>query len=123
MSKYKRTRVKFYVLIDPRTNFVFYLGWDKSPDLSRHIRSCFSLRTRIDQYIFSCLLDRVDIDLFHLGDGFVDESERWMRKFPKVLNNLPAEPRTIGTEKAIRERFVRELGNDGVDKLLLSMGY
>ncbi len=119
----KRTPVKIYALYDYRTKFVFYIGFAKNPSIEAHKTQAFSLRTRVDQYVFSMMLDDVEIGLIELGKGFAEDAERWIRKFPNVLNNRPLEPGKIGTAELIRKRFEREFGKDAVDKILLHMGY
>lgn len=119
----KRTPVKIYALYDYRTKYVFYIGFAKKPSIDAHKTNAFLLRTRVDQYVFSMMLDDVEIGLIEIATGFPEDAERWMKKFPNLLNTQPLEPGKIGTPEAVRMRFERMLGKDGVDKLLLHLGY
>lgn len=119
----KRHTVKIYALYDHRTDFVFYVGFSKNPSVEAHKTQSFFLRTRVDQYIFSMMLDNVEVGLIPIATGYPEDAERWKKKFPKLLNCEPLLPQKIGTEKTIRMRFERLLGKDGVDKLLLHMGF
>lgn len=119
----KRTPVKIYALYDYRTKYVFYIGFAKNPSIDAHKTHAFSLRTRVDQYVFSMMLDDVEIGLIEIAKGYPEDVEKWMKKFPNLLNAKPLEPGKIGTAELVRKRFEKLLGPDGVDKLLLHMGY
>lgn len=122
-SMQKRTPVKIYALYDSRTNYVFYVGFAKKPSIETHKTASFFLRTRVDQYVFSMMLDNAEMGLIPIATGFPEDVERWKKKFPKLLNSEPLMPGRVGTERAVRSRFTNLLGKDGVDKLLLQMGY
>lgn len=119
----ERTPVKIYALYDIRTDYVFYVGFAKKPSIEAHKTNSFFLRTRVDQYIFAMMLDEAEIGLIPIGKGFPEDVERWKKKFKNLLNSEPLKPGKVGTERAIRNRFEREIGKDGVDKLLFHLGY